>query len=234
MARRIYSETFDDGPGGWFGWISNQGGPKALEWTKGSVTSRSPWWIDYNHAPPGAGYLHMLFVLLTAGRGHGESILEAGGDNRFTANRFPTDFRNARLTVRVRGELETRGAQLRLLVQGRANDICSGWVLTESPIHVTPDWTEQTIVLTTDPDHWVCLDSRHDRTETYGTIPLQEILANVNANILFVMFPLDVVPMGPIGGDPHILRPGRDYPVWTSRLPEGYVVLGSVAIEFDA
>jgi hypothetical protein len=230
MATRVYTETFDEGPGGWFGWISNHGGPKALEWTPGSITSRSPWWIDYNHAPPGAGYLHMLFVLLTAGAGYGESYRDAGGLNRFIEEGTPTDFRNARISVRLKGELETRGSQLVLLVQGTVNGVTAGWLLTGSPIHVTPEWSEQTIVATTAPDEWVCLGSRHDRTRTYGTVPLELILSDVNADIMLVLFPLTVVPMGPIKGDPHRLRAGRDYPVWTSRLPEGYVVLDEVRI----
>jgi len=53
MQPNTYIETFDDGPGGWFGWTSNSGGPKPLEISDSAVISRSPWWIDYNHAPPG-------------------------------------------------------------------------------------------------------------------------------------------------------------------------------------
>ena len=49
-----YTETFDNGPGGWYGWISNAAGPKPLEIKDSCAISRSPWWIDYNHAPPGA------------------------------------------------------------------------------------------------------------------------------------------------------------------------------------
>jgi hypothetical protein len=43
---------------------------------------------------------------------------------------------------------------------------------------------------------------------------------------------LNVVPMGPIDGDMHKLRPNREYPVWRHELPEGYVTLDSVQIEF--
>jgi len=50
--KRTYLETFDDGTGGWSGYISNAAGPKPLEHTGSVVTSRSPFWIDYNHAPP--------------------------------------------------------------------------------------------------------------------------------------------------------------------------------------
>ena len=41
-----YTETFDDGPGGWYGWISNAAGPKPLEICDSCAISRSPWWID--------------------------------------------------------------------------------------------------------------------------------------------------------------------------------------------
>ena len=74
--------------------------------------------------------------------------------------------------------------------------------------------------------------SRHDRVEYYGTIDLPRVLADVNTDILLVLFPLDVVPMGPLAGDPHRLRPEKDYPVWRGRLPEGYVLLDEVRIEF--
>jgi hypothetical protein len=229
----IYEEKFDQGPGGWFGWISNHDGPKALEWKAGSLTSRSPWWVDYNHAPPGAGYLHMLFVLLTSGAAHGELYRDISGTNRFLEEGHPLDFRNAEITLRLKGELETRGAQLVLLVQGTVKGITSGWLLTGSPIEVKADLHEQTIVATTDESQWTCLGSRQDRTKTYGTVPLEQILADVNADIMFVLFPLTVAPMGPIDGDPHLLRADRDYPVWRSRLPEGYVTLDGVRIAFS-
>ena len=37
--------------------------------------------------------------------------------------------------------------------------------------------------------------------------------------------------MGAIQGDMHQLRPGRDYPVWRHKLPEGYVTLHDMSIE---
>jgi hypothetical protein len=229
---RIYRETFDEGPGGWLGWNDNFRGPKALDRAPSAVISRSPWWIDYNHAPPGAGYLHMLFSLLTKGPGFGEAYMVAGGPNRFVEAGFPTDFTNARLTLRMRGELETRGANMALLIQGSQGGKSSGWILTGQPLTVTPEWTEQSIVAAPDPAQWTCIGSRHDRTLTYGYIDLATILGDVNANMILVLFPLDVVPMGPLDGDPHRLRPEVDYPVWRSRLPEGYIVLDEVRIEF--
>src|SRR5262245_46277437 len=120
MPQQVYRETFDDGPGGWFGFISNALGPKALEVRDSCAVSRSPWWIDYNHAPPGAGYLHLLFMLLTRGV-PGEHQREVAGENRFVRGGFPLDFTEARLTLRLRGQLYRCGgkreAQLCLLIQ---------------------------------------------------------------------------------------------------------------------
>jgi hypothetical protein len=228
---KTYIETFDDGPGGWFGWTNNALGPKALEVRDGHATSRSPWWIDYNHAPPGAGYLHLPYMLYTRGKA-GEHMREVAGENRFSRDGYPTDFTNAKLTLRLRGEVEARGAQLVLLIQAVQNEICSGWLLTGQPFRVTADWSEQTVTAVPDEKQWTCLGSRHDRTDTYGRIDFKTILRDVNTDILLVFFPLDVVPMGPLAGDPHILRPERDYPVWRSRLPEGYIQLDEVRIAF--
>jgi hypothetical protein len=157
-----YVETFEDGPGGWYGWISNAAGPGPLEVMDGCVVSRSPWWIDYNHAPPGAGYMHLLYMLNTAGT-DGEHHREVAGENRYVDGDFPTDFTNARITVRLRGELESKGARLHLLCQGADDRLTSGWLLTGQAFEVTEDWSEQTVTAVPDPDQWTCLGSRHDR-----------------------------------------------------------------------
>ena len=232
MRNEQYIETFDEGPCGWVVSKGNFNGYKPMEIGDSTVGSRSPWWIDYNHAPPGAGYLHMLACLNTAG-GQPEAIKEVAGTNRFIAGGYPTDFTNSRVKLRIKGELLSRGAELILLIQGVFEGICSGWLLTGQPFNVANDWSEQVVSLVPDPAQWTGLGSRHDRTDTYGLKPLEKILSNVNVNIMLVMFPLEVVPMGPIPGDPHILRAGMDYPVWTSRLPEGYVLIDEIRIDFE-
>lgn len=232
MTQTIYRETFDHGPGGWMGFIDNYHGSKPLEIKDGAAISYSPWWIDYNHAPPsGAGYLSLLYGLLTRGP-LSERMKEDGGANRFVEGGFPTNFTNAKVTLRLRGELELRGAQLCYLVQGTHQGKCSGWVLTGQPIRVTKDWSEQTLQLRPDPKQWTCLGTRPDRADMYGTIPLEIILGNVNTNFYLILFPVTAVPMGEIKGDPNVLRPGRDYRVWQSKLPEGYVMLDTFQIEF--
>ena len=225
MPTRTYVEDFDDGPGGW---ATHQ---DSLDIQDGVAISRSPWWVDPNHAPPGGGYLHLLYVLWTTAE---YAVNDRGnaGPNRFVADGFPTDFTNARMTVRIKGELEARGTNLVLLAQAQVGKIRVNSVLTGQPITVTPDWSEQTITLAPDPDQWLCIGTRHDRTDTYGYGEIADVLRDLNVDIILVLHPLDVVPAGQIDGAPHVLSAGRDYAVDQSRLPEGHVMLDQVRIEF--
>ena len=224
-----YVETFDRGPGGWFGW--DQSGFHAFELHDGAVVSHSPWWVDYNHAPPGAGYLHIVFGLHTK---DGELARKVAGENRFVAGKYPTDFTNARITVRIKGDLDSRGAQLVLLAQAETQPgrprINS--VLIAQPIRVTPEWSEQTITCVPDNGQWTCLGSRHSAMDNFGWGPIAPVLKDLNLDILFVLFPLKIVPTVPVEGDMHLRRAGRDYLLDLSRLPSGHVMLDEVRIEF--
>lgn len=175
--------------------------------------------------------MHLLFMLLTSGH-PGENQREVSGENQFTKGGFGTDFTNAQLTLRLKGELRALDTQLYLLVQGVHKGVCTGWILTGQPIKVNSEWSEQRITAVTDDSEWTCLGSRHDRSDFYGRTPLKTVLSDVNADILLVLYPLHIAPMGPINGDPHLRRPEKDYPVWRSQLPEGYVTLDEVRIQF--
>lgn len=231
MTTKLYKETFDDGPGGWYQATGNTTPEAQLQIKNGIVICYGQWWVDYNHAPPGAGYLNLLMCLNTTGP-FSESVRDAGGQNKFVAGGFSTDLTNATLSLRVKGELELRGAQLILLIQGNVEGKTTGWLLTGQPIQVGKKWTEQSIKLLPDAKQWTCTGSRHDRTDTYGTSDLKKVLRNVNVNIHIVLFPVNPVPLGPFKGDPHRLRAGRDYPLWRSRLPDGYLMVDTIEIKF--
>jgi|GEM_PF-230082 len=229
---KVYLETFDNGTNGWFDVLGVEPfPPKPLTLKNGAVESCSPWWVDFNHAPPGGGYLHLIMGLMTNPH-WADAAKEAAGANKFVVGGFPKDFTNARLTIRSKGELDLRGAQVCLLVQGMVGEICAGWVLTGQPIKLTKDWSVQTITAVYDPKQWTALGSRHDRTDTYGVIDLKTILSDVNINLYIVLFPLDVVPNAKIQGDPHRLRAGVDYVADESKLPKGCIMIDSVKIEF--
>jgi len=226
-----YSEDFDDGPGGWMRVVDNYSPIAALPVKNGAVRCQGPWWVDYNHAPPGGGYLQLLMCLVTKGAA-GESTREVAGENRFTRGKFPTDFTNARITLRLRGELEAAGTRFSVLVQGSVDGLTSGWVLTGQTFEVTPDWSEQTVVCVPDSAQWTSIGSRHDRTDTYAEKPLLQVLADVNVNMHLIMFPVKPRPMGRIDGDPHRLRAGRDYPIWPSSIAQGYIEVDRIQMEF--
>jgi hypothetical protein len=222
LYERVYRETFDTDSGGWFSWPEYQ----PFEPQDGAITSRGPWVVDPNHAPPGGGYLHLLFCLYTS-----EEFHPIGG-TRFIEEGFPLDFTNARMTLRLKGELDAKGAELVLLVQGRVGERTINSVLMAQPFRVTPEWTEQTITLVPDEAQWKCMGARHDRMDVYGWAPIADLLRNVDTDLILVLHPLDVQPKEPIEGDPHLLRAGTDYEVDQSRLPSGWVMIDEVKIEF--
>lgn len=230
--KKNYVEDFRDGPGGWYGFQGNFAGPMQLEYKDQSIRSYGPWWIDYNHAPPeGAGYLSLLCGIMTRGPLN-EALNESGGFNHFIDQNYSTDFTNAEFKVRLRGELVLNGAQLVLLVQSQQKGICSGWMLTGQPIEIEKEWTEQTLKLTPDASQWTSLGTRPDRADMYGELPIEDVISNVNVNMYLVLFPLDVRPKGDQDRDLSELRAGRDYRVWQAHLPDGYIVVDSVNLQF--
>lgn len=234
---KTFIETFDQGPCGWIGW-EGAVGPTPVEIRDGVAVSRSPWWVDFNHAPPGAGYLHILFALhLHHGPGFHPAIIQAGGPNAFVKGGYSTNLTNAKITVRIKGEMNLRGAQMVLLVQGNipTPERPLNWtnqVLFTQPVPITPEWSDQTIQLVPDQKQWVNLGSHQSRADRYGKADISDLLKDVNGDIIFVLFPLDVAPLKPFQGNPDHARAGDDYEIDRSRLPEGQVMLDEVRIEF--
>ncbi len=147
--------------------------------------------------PPGAGYLHMVMWLYTHHRwlapGLGRTLPYT--DNRFVEEAHSTDFTNARLTVRLRGRVDLKGAQLLLLVHSENGGRNVNLVLHTQPFRITREWSEQSVTLVPEPDQWTCLGGRHDMLDTRVCADVDEVLADVNANIMFVLFPLEIVPL---------------------------------------
>jgi hypothetical protein len=232
--RTPYVETFDTGPGGWFAWRPARHMPSPLEECSippeiesGALISRSPWWVDSNHAPPGAGYLHLLAFLLTSPH----DVPAHGRPNHFTDGGYSRDLRNARLTVRIRGEVDWRGAELVLLVQSRLPTTTANYVLTGQPFSVTPEWSEQTVTLSTDADQWTCLGARWDLLDYYGCADIDDVLADVNVDLILVLFPVEVVAAGPVA-DLHATRPHLDYELRWDRLASGRIELDTIRIDY--
>ena len=226
---RVYTETFDDGPGGWYA-----DRRYALPVWDGVAYCHSPWFLDANHAPPGAGYLHMVMWLYTHQRWYDledRPPLPYTG-NRFLSDGYPTDFTDARLTLRSRGRIDLKGSQLLLLVLSEVRGKMVNLVLHAQPFQVGGEWREQTVTLAPDPDQWTCLGGRHDLLDTRGVAAVDEVLADVNVDIMLVLFPLQVVPIDGEVEDMHRLRAGTDYPVDQEYLPKGLLMVDTVKVEF--
>ena len=146
MSTRSYVETFAAGPGGWLGW--NAAGPQRLAFIDGAAISRGPCWVDSNHAPPGGGYLHLLYCLHTHQSFYKlRDFAKLGGSSRVIEGGFQRDFTGARLTLRLKGDVDFQGSILLLLAQARVGDICINSVLQAQSFAVSNEWTEQTVTL---------------------------------------------------------------------------------------
>ena len=229
QSRETYVENFDKGPGGW---VANRYHPLPI--FDGVAYCFGPWYLDSHHAPPGAGYLHMLMYLHTNPKAHNEKV---GGKNRFLEQRQSTDLTNARLTVRLRGEIDLQGAQLVLLAQAATQGTTANFVLSGQPLRITHEWSEQTITLVPEPSQWTCLGARESMKSRYGCADIAAVLKDVNVDLIFVLFPLKVVSWGEVK-EPHKLRAGEDYPnepsypVYQKYLPKGIVMFDWLKIEY--
>ena len=242
---RIYTETFNDGPRGW---IADLRSPLPV-WD-GVAYCHSPWSVDANHAPPGAGYLHLLMYLIT----HADALcsldetLRRG--NRFVEDGHSTDLTNARVSVRLRGTMDFAGPlcnnhkpvphpdlgglQLLLLVQAKVEGppaTTVNFILTGQPFEITPDWSEQTVQLAPDPQQWTCLGARHDLSDLYGYGEIATVLRDVNIDIIFILFPLTIVATEAVD-DIDRQWAARDYRVDMQYLPKGLVMFDTVQIEY--
>lgn len=232
-SRTPYLHKFSDGHGGWF---SDR--HYAVRIWDGIAHCYSPWFLDANHAPPGAGYLNIVLWMYTDERwyrpdGPAAPLLPYLASS-FVEQGKSRDLRDAKLTVRLRGEVDLKGAELVLIAQSRTEKKppFRNMILTGQPIRVTEDWTEQTIVLANDPGQWTPIGSRRDLTHVYGNDDVSTLLADVNCNLLFCLFPVKVVPACKEVTDPHAAVAGVDYPVDTRFLAKGLIQFESIRIEY--
>ena len=242
---KIYQETFNDGPGGW---IADLRSPLPV-WD-GVAYCYSPWSVDANHAPPGAGYLHLLMYLITQADALHPLDKELHRGNRFVEGGYNTDLTDAYLTVRLRGIMDLAGPlcnnhrpdpdpdlgglQLLLLAQAHIDGpprTTANFILTGQPIAITPDWAEQTLHLIPDSAQWTHLGARHELKEVYGCGDIAAVLRDVNVDIIFVLFPLHIAPVEAVE-EVDQQWAARDYKVDMQYLPKGLVMFDTVRIEY--
>ncbi len=226
-----YVETFDQGHGGWY-----RDRYYALPVWDGVAYSYSPWWLDANHAPPGAGYLHLVMWTYTDKRRFNPrasyTLKLPYRGSIFAEQGHSTNLTNARLTVRLRGDVDLKGSQLLFLVQAETPKTTAAMVLTGQPFNVTHDWSEQTVILKPDPKEWTCLGARHDMRGDYGCDDIGTVLSDVNYDIIFILFPVRAVPACPGVADINQLRAVADYPVKQEELPKGVIMVDTIRLNY--
>lgn len=232
------NDYWEDFASGSAGWVANSRSP--LPVIDGVARCEGPWVVDANHAPPGAGYLHLLMHIHTQEKHllskharktqmYSNRLIEEGGHS-FIHGNHSRDMRDLRVRIRVRGNVKMRGARMTVLVQGQPemSEKRANWVLTNQEFSLTEEWSDQEVRLCPEPSSWTFLGSRLDLMDFYGGFaPVSEILSNVNVSFIFVLFPLNIEPVEPVD-DKHRLWAGRDYPVRPDVLPEGWVEFESV------
>ena len=224
--QRQYVEDFNTGPGGWSAW-RRHGENVPLRLRDGVAYFSSPWGVDSNHAPPGAGYLSLLAFLYTVG---GRGPADAG-PNRFVEGGFSRDLTNATLTLRLCGDVRLRGADLTVLIQAHVDSVSANFILVGQSFPITSDWREATVTLEPDPSQWLCIGSRHDMRHHYGYGDVVTALRDVDIDLILVLYPLTIVPAEP-RDDLHRLRPDHDYAIDRRYLPEGEIALDAIALRY--
>lgn len=233
-----YWEDFTKGSRGWIANSQSQ-----LEIGPEGAICRGPWIVDANHAPPGAGYLHLLMHIHTL-----EERLHAPYTKE--SNMYPDDFlqekrhafihgghsRNligSKVRTKIRGQFNAQGSQVTVLVQAQPDPSGprANWVFTGGHYEVSPDWSYQELTLAADPSQWTFLGSRHDLTNLYGYVPLEEVLRDVNVSLIFILYPLTIEPVHPVA-DRHLAWAGRDYEVRPESLPSGRVEFEHVWLKY--
>jgi len=206
----IYAHNFSNGSGGWntaqtlllpedvpadvhecwTSWLGKLACTMDVPVADDLMMLQSPWWLDPNHAPPGAGYLSLLtWIYLDAGPGTSTEHLKE------------IDLRGATLRLAIRiHNLDLKGGQLVFWFQtampdGRSvNYVYTGMPLSSRLIH--PDELNLIEVeLSSDAAVWTCLGSAEDRTDTYGCIPLAEAISRVDYDFGLIIFPVDASPL---------------------------------------
>ncbi|HWL51019.1 MAG TPA: hypothetical protein VNQ90_01190 [Chthoniobacteraceae bacterium] len=193
-----------------------------------------PWILDANHAPPGAGYLHLLMHLhmmeerlqapyARASGMYPETFIKSKR-HAFIHGGRSRNLVNTHIRIRLRGNVALRGSRMTVLVQSQpdAHGPRANWVNTGQHFIITPDWSDQELLLRPDPADWTFLGSRHNLTSLYGYVPIEETLANVNVSFIFVLYPLAIAAVEPVE-DLHLAWADRDYTARRDLLPVGHV-----------
>lgn len=185
-----YVEAFTQGSMGWRSIQWRDGASDAdTEWNSdGYVRIAGPWWPDTNQdrGADGQRVLNVVAYLLS-------SRLKPH------VHFHQIDFRNAVVTIRLRGEgVVLRGANLVFWVQAKpvGGTHAVNFALTGQPLGEAigrEGWTTVKLTLDRQGD-WTCLGAHPNLEDRYGCAPIEDVLADVNADFGLLFYPVRVSP----------------------------------------
>ena len=209
--RVVHQQDFSEGSGGWStaltllqpeqvpaekqscwtSWLGLQACTVDAPIEGERMVLQSPWWLDPNHAPPGAGYLSLLTWVYLDGP-PGSSTHGVGA----------IDLRDATLRIAIRAQdLDLKGSHLHFWFQTAMPDgRFANFVYTRAPIDAlfVPGGNALELIeldLSSDPQAWTCLGAASDRVDTYGCTNIGDALHAVNNDFGFILFPVSGSPL---------------------------------------
>ena len=175
----------------WTSWLSLTACTIDVPVAGDRMVLESPWWLDPNHAPPGAGYLGLVTW----------TYLD-GGPDETTFGVPALDLRDVTLRVALRAEnLDLKGSHLNFWFQTTMPDgRFANFVYQRAPIerHLPANGSDLELVeitLSGDPDAWTCLSTAPDRADFYGCMDVREAMSAVDNDFGFILFPVSGSPL---------------------------------------
>lgn len=149
----------------------------------GMMILQSPWWLDNNHAPPGAGFLNLL------------AYTYMGKPERPADPSSALDLTNGLFVASLQtDDLNLRGSQVLFWFQVLSpNGKSTNYALSGSPVlgnSTVPQSGEIYLNLPTDPKMWQCLGSSTSSQDSYDcSVPFEDAIKNVNNDYGLIIMP---------------------------------------------
>jgi len=196
--------------------------------------STGPWWVDGNHAPPGYGYLSLVFLCLL----RPDKLQNMSFDPHLC---YP-NMREMNIRGKIRGHsADLKGADLLFWFQcysekteKNINYALIGKPLNEKLLNGKINDFELNVDVENTED-WVCLGSCAEKSHLYGELDLNNLDAAKPLNMGFILTPMDVKPVWPDECDlssPMNLTTESLWPIDTHSLPTGTIAIYDLEIEY--
>ncbi len=163
--------------GCWKSWQSKFACTSFITISNGEAILQSPWWLDSNHAQPGAGYLNLLFYNYV--------------DTIFSGRRKSINLDNRTLHIELRSKkLNLKNSKLLFWFQTKASDgKYINFVFTKEQISLDENMKIIELKFTSKPSDWTCLGSNANNSGIYSCIPLKDAISDVNIDFGLIIFP---------------------------------------------